>query len=86
MEESAAPPSTANMLAQLADTIDELADGPAGGNAVERDVRRRRGSAGHAPLVEMKPVLDNSTINRAVPALNALDAAIASVRRASIPT
>ncbi len=80
VEESAAPPTTANMLSQLADTISARADDrPAEmqwnalfGVGADRQGTRR--------IVEMMPVLDDSTINRAVPALNALDEARQTLR------
>ena len=75
VEESAAPPETAILLRRLAETISDRAEGkPAemqwiemfGGGADPRGTRR---------IVQMKPVLDDTTISRAVPALKAFEEA-----------
>jgi len=79
VEESAAPPSTARVLSMLSETIDGLAAG--------KDVEMPWsalfavdiGDRGTRRLIEMKPVLDNNSINRAGTALEDLDAAIAEV-------
>lgn len=79
VEESAAPPSTAEVLNNLATTVDGLAEG----QSVEMPWRLvfGIGTGGDKTrrLLEMKPVLDNSSINRAEAALDDLNAAIASV-------
>ena len=78
--ESAAPPSTAGILTELADTVDKLADGQAGRDAVARGVRRRaawtRARAGCvADEAGPQQQLDQPRVGRA----DALDAAIADV-------
>ncbi len=78
--EGAAPDSTGPIIARLADTVRKLADGQAaempwsetfGASGLNENARR---------LVQIKPVLNNSSINRASDALTALDVAIASVK------
>jgi hopanoid biosynthesis associated RND transporter like protein HpnN len=80
VRESAAPPSLAEMLTDLAATVDAKAEGKPAvmqwrsllGLDGEDDSTRR--------LVVTKPVLDNTSINRAGAALDDLDAAIAATR------
>ncbi len=84
VSESAAPPETQNLLSQLAATVDARANGEpaemqwgamfrAGGGDFGLGTRR---------VVQMKPVLDNTSINRAGTALDALHAAIDDVESA----
>ncbi len=78
VEESAAPPSTARILSKLAETVDKNA----ASQPAEMPWNEMFGaSAGESTrrLVQMKPVLNNSSINRASDALAALDGAIAEV-------
>jgi uncharacterized protein len=79
VEESVAPASTAEMLEDLARAVQGRADG----HTTEmqwRELLSDSGDEGTRRLVEMKPILDDTTLNRAVPALNALDEARATLR------
>jgi hopanoid biosynthesis associated RND transporter like protein HpnN len=79
VEESAAPPSTARLLSMLGQTVDGLA----ANKTVEMpwsdlfavDI----GDRGTRRLVEMKPVLDDNSLDRAGRALEDLDVAIAEL-------
>lgn len=80
--ESAAPESTGNILQKFADTIGKLANGESaempwrdafGVSGIDQGTRR---------LVQIKPILNNNSINRASDALTALDAAIVTVKQA----
>jgi len=77
--QSAAPPSTAGVLDHLAETLTARADG----QLVEMPWSEMFGVSGEGQgtrrIVEMRPVLDNSSLDRAGPALEALDAARAEV-------
>jgi hypothetical protein len=78
--ESAAPPELAGLLTQFAGTVEQRAQGrPAEMNwnavfSVGPDARGTR------RVVQIDPVLDNSSIDRAGPALSTLDQAMAEVR------
>lgn len=79
VEESAAPPSTARVLAMLTETINKQAAGQSAempwANLFAVDIADR----GTRRLVEVKPVLDDTSLNRASRAIDDLDAAIAQV-------
>jgi len=77
--ESVAPPSTAGILEKFTETIRKVGDGEAaempwneifGANGLGEGTRR---------LVQLKPILNNDSINRASDALDALNAAIVEV-------
>lgn len=79
VEESAAPPSTAKLVQSLGDTVGRVAEGqPAAMPWAEIFGGGDRG--GTRRLLEMKPVLNNNSINRASDSLAALDKAIAEVK------
>lgn len=78
--ESAAPPSLAIMLSQLADTVDERAKGePAD---MQWNAMFQFGSElrSNRQLVQLLPILDNASLDRAGPALEALQTEIAATR------
>jgi len=80
VSESAAPPETGRLLAQFATTIETIASGQPATMQWSQTFRSGFAElAGKRRIVQMKPVLDNTSINRASQALDALDAAIAEV-------
>lgn len=82
VEESAAPPATAGILQKFADTIARLADSQPVALPWKEMFAAKGLQEGTRRLVQIKPKLNNSSINRASDALAALDAAIASVKEA----
>jgi len=74
--ESAAPPSLAHLLSELAATVQANADGKPAEMKWSQlfSVGVERG--GTRQIVQLKPVLNNSSINRAGPAIDALHEAI----------
>jgi hypothetical protein len=80
VSEAATPPETGRLLAQLAATVDAQAGGQPADMQWGQMFRSGFGDLGGTRrVVQMKPVLDNTSIDRAGPALEALDAAIAQV-------
>lgn len=79
VEESAAPPETASLLSRLAQTVERLAAGQDVSMPWSGMFAIGIGDGGTRRLVEMKPVLNNNSLNRASDALDDLNASIKTV-------
>jgi hopanoid biosynthesis associated RND transporter like protein HpnN len=79
VEESAAPPSTARLLDGLAETVERRSASEPADMPWREMLGVEVGDQGTRRLLEMKPVFDNTSINRVSAALDDLDAAIAEV-------
>jgi hopanoid biosynthesis associated RND transporter like protein HpnN len=79
VEESAAPPSTARLLERLAEVVERRAAGESADMPWREMLAVEVGDQGTRRLLEMKPVLDNTSFNRASGAISDLNAAIAAV-------
>ena len=78
--ESAAPPELAGLLGQLADTVEQRAQGRAAEMQWGSTFSIGPDARGSRRIVQIDPVLDNTSIDRAGPALSALGEAMAEVR------
>lgn len=78
--QSAAPPSLARIISQFATTIAARAEGRPAEMQWHAVFDVGGDLQGTRRLVQIKPVLDNSSLDRAGPALRALDADVSAVR------
>ena len=80
--ESAAPPELAGLLLQFAETVGQRAQGRPAEMQWAALFSAGPDQRGTRRIVQIDPVLDNTSLDRAGPALSALDAGIAEVRSA----